>query len=165
MVDVFECAQCGAILHTMDTFREHMKATHVARRLEENQLPPSKQAEVDKARQTRAVVPPAPIVERPVKLEPEVKRPEPVVPPAIPITLEYIYKGQCPVCRSAPKTIMVSVKSDTVALAWCMSCDKKIAEQNVIPLDKQALKMMLEMNEKPTPDEEVKWPINRFRKK
>lgn len=61
-----------------------------------------------------------------VKLEQEVK----------PIKLEYKYSGQCKDCRGEVATLVVKVKGQTVAVAFCNS-HGQLAEQEVDDLDKK----------------------------
>lgn len=55
----------------------------------------------------------------------------------LPLVLEYTYKGQCSLCMSEPRTIMVSVGDKTVAVCFCTNCNKELKQQQVIAIEKQ----------------------------
>jgi transcription elongation factor Elf1 len=53
-------------------------------------------------------------------------RPEPK-----PITLQYVYKGDCPKCVIAVETIEVDIANVHVAIAWCPRCKQQHEQREV----------------------------------
>lgn len=54
--------------------------------------------------------------------------------PTTPLSLEYVYKGKCPSCRTGVETIILdiaSVKKNISVVAWCPMCKKQIESKEV----------------------------------
>ncbi len=84
--------------------------------------PPPTQVKPDSASPTPTIV------------EEKKPEPQPETDPT-PLSLEYRWVGQCPVCRSETKTLILGAgdapKTAYYAIAWCLSCDKAVAQKKV----------------------------------
>jgi hypothetical protein len=80
----------------------------------------------------------------PVK-KPDTLPPPPVDPeqPPKPLKLQYAWTGQCPTCRDSVKTIEIEMGGHNVIVAYCVRCDKKLLQQQVIPITSQGVKMQM----------------------
>lgn len=63
--------------------------------------------------------------------------PPPPVTVAKPIQLKYKYEGQCPTCKGDVVTIEIDLDEKNAVSAYCVACDKKIAQKLVTPIAKQ----------------------------
>lgn len=73
------------------------------------------------------------------KTEPMVETLSVVLPQVVkkdptPITLEYIYKGQCPECVGNITTLEMDVDKKHFCLAHCIKCNKQYVTREVIKL-------------------------------
>ncbi len=76
--------------------------------------------------QKNKVVPPAPAP------TPPTTPPPPEAPKtATPIELKYQFSGQCSLCFTSVDTIMLDVKEDVFAIAYCQNCKKTLQQQKV----------------------------------
>lgn len=51
-----------------------------------------------------------------------------------PITLEYIFKGECPACKRGVSTLELEVASKYYAVAYCVFCKKQHEQREVVKL-------------------------------
>lgn len=72
--------------------------------------------------------------EKPTK--PQVDKPTEEVKP-IPLSLQYQWTGQCEKCRDTVKTIEVEVGSKLIVIAYCVRDNVKLAQEEVLPINKQ----------------------------
>lgn len=79
---------------------------------------------------------PQKIVSHPIKVEAKVSNPvrqeEKKVKDKKPLHLTYKWEGQCSQCENTVKTLVIH----NFAIAYCLSCDEEIKQQEIHPLDK-----------------------------
>ena len=124
MRNIVTCGTCGKAFQSAYEVKTHIRETHIRQRLIDKQI-------VNKAEE---------IKEEELKTAPgqKVIQPNPVpppVPPPEPIVLRYKFFGMCPVCRHEPRTLMLDVGEDLYAICYCNSCDKKLKQVKVVPLE------------------------------
>lgn len=66
--------------------------------------------------------------------KPKEKKKPKAKPKPEPITLHYIYKGECTECGQEVDTIMMEVGKGLRAVAYCVTCKKKLEEKKVTAL-------------------------------
>jgi len=130
------CNLCSNFVETVQTpveLRAHIKQIHTQARLDAFKIPASKLKEIEATKSNET-----PLSERKIVVQ-EGQAPKVIdVPlPPTPITLDYKYSGQCPDCRCEVKTLQVKLGNDLIIVCYCLSCDKKITEQIVFPIDVQ----------------------------
>lgn len=78
-------------------------------------------------------------------------------PPMIvkPLVLTYRWDGSCPVCNTEVKTIDVDLGEEWVVVAFCIACNKKLKQQEVLPLPKP--------DPVPEPVKDSVYPIHKLR--
>lgn len=69
----------------------------------------------------------------------EYEKTPPIVIHNKPLMLIYKWIGSCPVCNTEVKTIEVELGEKNIEIAFCIHCDEKILQQEVIPLPKKEI--------------------------
>ena len=72
-----------------------------------------------------------------------------------PLVLTYKWDGSCPACNTEVKTIEVDLGEKWVVVAFCIACNKKLKQQEVLPLPKP--------EPVPEPVKESIYPIHKLR--
>ena len=156
----FLCVRCSTSedevsFDTVKELKEHESGGH--RTKPKKELPPSPPLTLSATEK---------IKEEDLKATPEkLIMPESIAQELVkPLLLAYKWIGACPTCRTEVKTIEVELGEKNIIIGWCVHCDRKLKQQEVVPIVNKETPEEKERMEAQDKSKEV-YPITKFRKK